>query len=427
MLHPGDDGFDEAGEGWLRTVTHRPAAVMIATCAEDVVEAVRFAVKEGRPVAVQSTGHGVSVPADDAVLINTSRMRHLTVDPAAGTARIGAGLRWEDVIAATAPHGLAPLCGSSGGVGVMGFLTGGGLPLTCRTHGFAAGHVRSLDIVTADGQVRTVSDSREPELFRAARGGKGNVGIVVSAEIVLVPSRTIYGGLLAFPGLRAAEVLHAYGDWTRVQPDTVSSSVTLLCFPDVPQLPAEFRGRSVVQVRVIDTGDGSSAGPLRALGPESDTFGAMPYAGITGIHQDPKGPVTSHLRSALLRDLDGDAVETLVANMVAPFNVELRQLGGALDRPASHAVSTQGAAFHLWVRMPAGAEEQAATLLERLRPWDTGAMLPGFLFDADADPARVRRAYSATDYARLVAVKRRYDPANVFRINHNIPPGDEII
>ncbi|GGS82629.1 FAD-binding oxidoreductase [Nonomuraea spiralis] len=440
---PGDEGFEESCSGWLLTVEHRPAAVVVAADAGDVAAAVRFAAETGRPVAVQSTGHGASVPADGAVFIATGELRELSVDPAAATARIGAGLRWDDVVAAAAGHGLAPLCGSSGQVGVMGFLTGGGLPLACRTYGFAAGHVRSLDVVTADGLQRTVSPDREPDLFWAVRGGKSNFGVVVAAEIELLPLRTVYGGELRYPAedpAYAAHVLRSYLAWAREQPEEMSSSVTLLRLPDLPQLPEEFRGRAFVQVRLLWAGDEERGArlvePLRALGPELDTCGAMPYTRVTEIHQDPKGPVSAHLRSALLRDLDDDAVAELVSFIGpsatgGPFpGIELRHLGGALDRPPArpHAVSTQGAEFLLWMRLPGpsgqadAARRTADGILGRLRRWDTGTMLPGFLFDHDSTPERVRRAYTAAAHRRLATLKARYDPAQVFRVNHNIPP-----
>ncbi|MFC7585179.1 FAD-binding oxidoreductase [Nonomuraea antimicrobica] len=441
-LYPGEEGFAAACSGWLLTVEHRPAAVVVAADAEDVVAAVRFAARVGRPVAVQSTGHGKSVPADGAVFIATGELRELSVDARAGTARIGAGLRWGEVLAAAAEHGLAPLCGSSGQVGVMGFLTGGGLPLVCRTYGFAAGHVRSLDVVTADGVLRTVSPDREPDLFWAVRGGKGNFGVVVAAEIELLPLRTVYGGELFYPGedpVRAARVLGSYLAWAKGLPEEMSSSVTLVRFPDVPQLPGEFRGRAFVQVRVVYVGEAEQGArlvePLRALGPEKDTCGVVPYTGITEIYQDPKGPVRTHLRSALLGELDEEAVAELVSFIdpsvsEGPFpGIELRHLGGALDRSPGrpHAVSTQGAAFLLWMRLPALAEgvdvrEIADGVLERLGRWDTGAMLPGFLFDHDSAPERVRRAYGEADYRRLGALKAGYDPGRLFRINHNILP-----
>ncbi|MEV4372680.1 FAD-binding oxidoreductase [Nonomuraea sp. NPDC049637] len=442
-LLPGDDGFADACSGWLLTVEHRPAVVVVAADAGDVATAVTYAARTGRAVAVQSTGHGKSLPADGAVLIATGELRELSVDPDAATARIGAGLRWGEVVAAAAPHGLAPLCGSSAEVGVMGFLTGGGLPLAARTYGFAADRVRSLDVVTADGRLRIVSPGAEPDLFWAVRGGKGNFGVVVAAEIELLPLRTVHGGELYYPGEdpgHTAHVLRSYLAWAREQPEEMSSSVTLVRFPDAPQLPPEFRGRSMVQVRTVYVGDEEQGArlvrPLRALGPEKDTCAAMPYSRITEIYQDPRHPVAAHLRSALLRELDDDAAAELAsfidpARTEGPFpGIQLRHLGGALDRPPArpHAAGTRGAAFLLWMRLPAppgraeAARAAADEVLDRLRRWDTGALLPGFLFDHDAAPDRVRRAWSEADHRRLSALKARYDPDRLFRVNHNIAP-----
>ncbi|MER5310203.1 FAD-binding oxidoreductase [Streptomyces sp. NPDC002773] len=442
-LHPGDDGFEEASSGWLLTVGHRPAAVVVAADADDVAAAVRFAAAADLPVAVESTGHGRSVPADGAVFVATGGLRELTVDPRAGTARIGAGLRWGEVAAATAEHGLAPLSGSSAEVGVMGFLTGGGLPLTCRTHGFAADHVRSMDLVTADGRIRTVSPTQDPDLFWAVRGGRSNFGVVTAAEIDLVPLRTVFAGELFYPGedpAHAAHVVRSYLTWAKDQPDEMSSSVSLLRFKDAPQVPEPYRGRSFVLVHVVHAGDEEEGArlvePLRALAPETDTCATRPYARLTEIHHDPKHPVSMHFRSALLSELDDTAVGTLVsfidpATPEGPFQgLELRHLGGAVSRPPRrpHAAGARDAAFHLWMRMPAPAEEAdtvrraADEVLARLRPWDTGALLPGFLFDHDADPERVRRAYAEPDHRRLTELKAAYDPHNLFRINHNIPP-----
>ncbi|MEV7678921.1 FAD-binding oxidoreductase [Streptomyces sp. NPDC088341] len=445
-LYPGDEGYEEAGSGWLLTVRHRPAVVVVAADADDVAAAVRFAAEAGRPVAVQSTGHGKSVPSDGAVFIATRELRELSVDPGESTARIGAGLRWGAVVAAAAEHGLAPLCGSSAQVGVMGYLTGGGLPLACRTYGFAADYVRSLDVVTADGLLRTVSPDQEPDLFWAVRGGKSNFGVVVAAEIELLPLRTVYGGELSYAGedsRHAAKVFGAYLAWLKEQPDEMSSSVSLLRFPDLPQMPDDVRGRSLVQFRVVYTGDEEQGArllePLRALGPEKDTCRAMPYPEIDEIYPDPKNPVMAHMRGALLHELDDEAVKELVSFIDpsapgGPFpGLEIRHLGGALDRSPGrpHAASTQGAAFSVWTRMPAPPERADAVreisdgVLERLRKWDTGAVLPGFLFDHDSTPERVRRAYTEADYRRLAQLKAEYDPNRLFRINHTIlPAGD---
>ncbi|MGW8761793.1 FAD-binding oxidoreductase [Streptomyces sp. NPDC055815] len=444
VLFPGDEGFEEVVDsGWLLTVEHRPAAVVIAADAEDVAAAVRFAAAAGRPVAVESTGHGRSVPADGAVFVSTRELRGLSVDPRAATARIGAGLTWGEVLDATAGHGLAPLSGSSADVGAVGFLTGGGLPLACRTYGFAADRVRSLELVTADGRVRAVSPAQDPDLFWAVRGGRSNFGVVTAAEIDLVPLRDVYAGELYYPGedpAHAAHVVRSYLAWAKDQPDEMSSSLTLVRFLDLPKVPEEYRGRSFVLVHVLCTaGEGLGerlVAPLRALAPERDNCATMPYARVTELHHDPKQPVRVHFRSALLDELDDTAAETLVSFIDpalpgGPYpNIELRHLGGALSRPPrrAHAVGSRTAAFHLWTRIPAPAEtaDEARRLsdevLARLRPWDTGELLPGFLFDHDAGPERVRRAYAEPDHRRLTGLKARYDPQNLFRINHNIPP-----
>ncbi|MCP3821467.1 BBE domain-containing protein [Streptomyces sp. A3M-1-3] len=298
-------------------------------------------------------------------------------------------------------------------------------------------------MVTADGRVRTVSPTREPDLFWAVRGGKSNFGVVTAAEIDLVPLRSVYAGELYYPGedpAYAAHVVRSYLAWAKEQPEEMSSSVTLLRFPDAPHLPDEYRGRSFVLVHIVCTADEERGDrlvePLRALAPEKDTCATMPYTQVTEIHHDPKHPVSVHFRSALLHELDDVAVETLVSFIDpalpgGPFpNIELRHLGGALSRPPelAHAVGVRDAPFHLWMRTPTpdGTADEARRVsdevLKRLRPWDTGDLLPGFLFDHDSDPERVRRAYAEPDYRRLTRLKAEYDPHNLFRINHNIPP-----
>ncbi|MDV6263938.1 FAD-binding oxidoreductase [Rhodococcoides yunnanense] len=443
-LYPGDDGFEDAHSGWLLTVEHRPAAIVVAADAEDVATAVRFAADRKLPVAVESTGHGRSVTADGALLISTVRMRELSVDPEVRTARIGAGLRWADVLSATAQHGVAPLCGSSEQVGVMGYLTTGGLPMVCRTYGFAADHVRSIDLVTADGRTRTVTQDSDPDLFWAVRGGASNFGVVTAAELDLVPLQSVYGGKLCFPAedpVHATYVLRSYLAWAREQPDEMSSSATLLRLPDTPKVPEELRGRSLIQVHLVHTGgrlDGErSIEVLRSLLPEEDTCGLIPYAQIADIHEDPKHPVRVHFRGALLSELDDAAVDALVS-LIDPAQdvfpgVELRHMGGALHRAPgrAHAVGDRDAEFLLYLRVPVPAGDEdvvslaADKMLERVKPWDTGSTLPGFLFDHDSDPKSVRRAYSAPDYRRLTRIKAKYDPQNLFRINHNIPPVED--
>ncbi|MFG2193341.1 FAD-binding oxidoreductase [Streptomyces sp. NPDC048639] len=438
-LFPGDEGFEEQHSGWNLTVTHAPSVIVVADSAADVAAAVRHAAEAGLPVAVQSTGHGVSVPADGAVFISTRRLKDLSVDPGARTARLGAGLIWGEVVAETAKSGLAPLNGSSPDVGVMGYLTGGGLPVLGRTFGFAADHVRSLEVVTADGQVLTVTPDSDADLFWAVRGGRSNFGVVTAAEIDLVPMDRLYGGGLFFPGEQSERVLRTYFAWLDGLPEEMCSSIILLRFPDHPAVPEHNRGRFLVHLRIAYTGSAEEGerliAPLRALGPEDDTVEEMPYTRVGEIYRDPPRPTPAWARTAVLRSFGEDAVDALVAVAgpganLPPGGVEVRHLGGALSRPAAvpSALARPEGEFHLFMSMPAPAEsadvsrKAEQSVLDQLGAWDTGMMLPSFMFSSDSAPDQVRRGYRPEDYERLARLKAAYDPGNIFRINHNIPP-----
>ncbi|NJC73927.1 FAD-binding oxidoreductase [Planosporangium thailandense] len=252
---PGDDGFDAEIAAWNLATAHRPLVAVGAADAADVAAAVGWAAERGLPVAVQATGHGAVAAAIGGVLVNTSRLDEVTVDPATRTARVGAGVKWARVIEAAAPYGLAPLSGSSSDVGAVGYTVGGGLGLLARRYGYAADHVRGLRIVTADGQLRDVDADEHPDLFWAVRGGKGNFGIVTSIEIDLVPVATLYAGGIFYPGAVAADVLHAYRAWTSSLPDETTTSVAILRLPPLPELPEPLRGQTVVHLRFIHAGD----------------------------------------------------------------------------------------------------------------------------------------------------------------------------
>ncbi|MEU6226843.1 FAD-binding oxidoreductase [Streptomyces sp. NPDC047042] len=442
ILFPGDDSFDELRSGWNLTVDHRPSVIVVPSSARDVAAAVRYAVAHDLPVAVQSTGHGAVLPADGAVLVHTGELTELTVDPEARTARVGAGLRWGQVVAETAKSGLAPLNGSSPDVGVMGYLTGGGLPVLGRTFGFATHRVRSFDLVTADGTLRTVTPDSEPDLFWAVRGGRGNFGVVTAAEIDLVPVTRLYGGGFFFPGEEADRVVPAYFSWLNGLPEEMNSSIILLRFPDHPAVPEQNRGRFVVHVRIAFTGSEEEGerlvAPLRGLGPERDEVAEMPYTRVGEIYHDPFRPTYAWCRTALLRELDAEAVAALLDvaghdhGQLPPGGVEIRHLGGALARPGAvpSALGLPEGAFHVFMSMPAPPGTEAAErsraaeqlVLDRLAKWDTGALLPTFMFSLDRTPEDVSRGYRPEDHERLRKIKAVYDSGNIFRINHNIPP-----
>ncbi|MEU5438920.1 FAD-binding oxidoreductase [Streptomyces sp. NPDC020719] len=437
VLLPGQPGHAEESAGFNTLLEHRPALVVGATGAADVAAAVRFAAARRLPVAVQATGHGAAMAADGAVLISTRRMTGLRVAPERGSAHVAAGVRWEQVIHEGAAFGLAPLNGSSPLVGAVSYTLGGGLAVMARTFGYAADHIRSIDVVTADGEIRVVDEEREPELFWGLCGGKGNFGVVTSLEIGLMPVSRLYGGCLSFDGALAPDVLRTWLEWTARVPREMTSSIALVRFPDDPALPVELRGRFVTQVRIAFTGPAPAGEQLvqrlRESGPRLlDTVREMPYTEIASVHGDPTVPYAYHERTAMLGPLDRAAADRLLAH-AGPGSgctlglVELRHLGGALASPVRHAnaVGNRDAAYCLFTVAPGGPRDMGAgpddLLVDAMAPWATGGRYLNFL-DASAGADHVRSAFTPDAYARLAALKERYDPANVFRVNHNIAP-----
>jgi FAD/FMN-containing dehydrogenase len=437
VLTAGDPGLAAEAATFNVAITHTPAVVVGATCAEDVAAAVRYAAGAGLKVAVQATGHGPVQPLDGGLLVTTARMQGLAVDPVAATARIEAGVRWASVIEAAVPHGLAPLSGSSSGVGAVGYTLGGGVGPLARRFGFAADAVRSLEVVTADGAVRHVDESADPELFWALRGGKASFGIVTAMVVDLVPVARMYAGGIFFAGSAAAEVLHAYRRWVRELPEETTTSVAMLRLPPLPDLPEPLRGQFVVHLRFAHTGSTDEGerllAPMRAAGPVLlDGVAEMPFAAVDAIHQDPKDPMPAWERGAQLLQLPAEAVETLLAvagpGVELPLvMVELRHLGGALARQprVPNAVAGRDGAFQLMVLGPMvpGLEQAVpaagGSVLDAMAPWATGRSLLNFLGDATT-PRQVATAWEPEVFGRLLAVKEAYDPADVFRGGHAI-------
>lgn len=439
VLLPGDEAYATECAAYNLATPHRPAVVVGATTPADVQAAVRFAAAHGLPVAVLATGHS-ALSSNGAVLITTRRMDTVTIDAEQRTARIEAGVRWQQVIDQAATQGLAPLNGSAPTVGAVSYTLGGGLSPIGRTFGYAADHVRRIELVTADGELREVTAEREPELFWALRGGKGNFGVVTALEFDLFPVDRIYGGGLYFPAERAAEVLAAWSAWTADVPDEMTSSIALLRLPPSPDLPEPLRGRFVVHVRVAYVGSAEAGArlvaPLRAIGPALiDSVADLPYAAIGSVHNDPPMPIPFHDRSTLLREFTPEVIDTVVRlagpDAQSPLVVlEIRHLGGALDRrpQPGNAIDTRGSAFLLYGVAFGGPDQAEAFdgylthLIAALEPWSTGRRFVNFFSAADATPEGVPTGYRPETYQRLVEVKKTYDPQNVFRLNHNILP-----
>ncbi|MEV5649982.1 FAD-binding oxidoreductase [Nocardia sp. NPDC052254] len=435
-FRPGDDGFDAEIAGFQTAYRHRPDLVVGAAHAGDVRAAVEFAARHDLPIAVQATGHGLSVPADGGVLISTRRMTAVRVDTRTRTAWVGAGVRAEALIAAAVAHGLAPLNGSSPSVGVVGYHLGGGLGILARTFGYAADRVRALDLVTADGRLRRLTAG--DELFGAALGSVGNFGIVTAMELELVPVTEVFGGSLTFGTALVEPVLEAWRQWTAEVPEEMTSAITMMTMPDVAPIPEPLRGRYLATVAIAFTGPEAEGQrlvePLREVGPRlADNLRTMPYSETDGIYSDPPFPHAYTATNALLSDLTADAAAAFLdvtgPDAPMPAVAGFRHLGGALRRPGPAAIAMDHRTAEYNARiitMPAADTDPRAyhdLVAKTLAPWTIGHNL-NFLYGAGdwAGEAQTRAGYAPSTYARLRALKSAYDPANLFRFNRNIRP-----
>ena len=440
---PGEEGYEEASRAWNLNANQRPALVVVAEGPSDVMTAVRFAREGGMGVGVMATGHGTGIECDGGVLINTSSMRGVRVDPVARTARVEAGALWKDVILEGQAHGLAGLVGSSSNVGVVGYTMGGGFGWLGRKYGFNAAGVREADVVTAEGRLLRVSAEENEDLFWGLKGGGGNFGIVTSLVFDLYPLTSMYGGNVFYPVEKADEVLDRYASWSAGLSDETTTGVAFLNIPPLPFLPEPLRGKSVITVRGCYSGESPEAGeelfrPVReGLGePIMDTFGVMPYAAMDAISMDPVDPIGAVQYSELLQDLTPEVIDTLIevagTGSGSPLIVlELRQLGGALSGTpedlnpmgsgeARFIMNAIGATFT--PEMMEGVKAHMARVADATRPYQTGDTYINFMELDYASAERVKAAFPPEDFERLVALKDRYDPQNVFHFNRNIAP-----
>ncbi|GAB2721054.1 FAD-binding oxidoreductase [Streptomyces bullii] len=441
VLRPGDDGYAEEVTGYNLAALHTPDVVVVATGADDIVTALRWASATGTPVAVQATGHGANFPIDHGLLISTSRMTDVRVDPAERTATIAAGAKWRHVLDAAAPHGLAALCGTSTDAGVIGYTLGGGLPVLGRTYGYATDLVRSCQVATPDGTLHDTDDRHEPELFWALRGGKGNVGIVTSMVCELLPLPTLLGGGVYCPGEYAEALLKVWVEWTRRVPEEMCSAYTLLRLPPIPQIPEPLRGGFWARVAIAYTADPTEGesllAPIRAAAPVAvDTVEEMPYTALDRIHMEPQDPLPVRESCTLLRDLPPDAVRAFL-DQVGPavtdcplLMVELRHMGGALSRPARVADAICGRdanylleAVGVLAAPPAAEAVEQATraLYTAMAPYGTGRTMVN-VHGTPGDEHDRARAWTPETYDRLRRDKSRYDPDNLLRFGHAVTP-----
>jgi FAD/FMN-containing dehydrogenase len=437
VLTPGDKGYDDETAGYQTIAKRAPQVVVGATGQDDVRSAVAFAVARSLPVAVQGTGHGLA-PMEGGLLITTRRMTGVSIDAEARTARIEAGATWAQVVELASPYGLAPLSGSAPGVCAVSYLLGGGLGIMARQYGYGADHVLAINVVTADGALRHVTAEEDPDLFWALRGGQGNFGVATDVEVELMPVEKIYGGGLFFDAAQAEDVINTWQQWCDTVPEEMTSSLAMVPFPDIPVLPPPLRGKHVVHIRIAYIGDAESGEklikPLRAIGPTiMEGVREMPYSDSGTISNDPTDPAPYIASNAMLSGLDETAVSALLdvagpGRSAVPLIAEFRQLGGALSRQPAvpNAVGHRDAAYAVGTLTilrsgdPDTAYAAHAELGKALAPWTVGRCL-NFTYGSTT-PEEVATAYDPADYRRLTELKARFDPDNVFRLNHNIPP-----
>lgn len=429
---PGDPGYDSARMAWNLAVDQRPAAVAIPADAQQAAQVVRVAAAAGLRVAPQSIGHnaGPLGRLDDVVIVRTSAMDAVRIDPARHRARVGGGALWQSVVLAAAEHGFATLHGSSPDVGIAGYTLGGGIGWYARALGLATNSVTGLEVVTAAGEIVWADAEHHPELFWALRGGSGNFGIVTALEFRIFPFTTAFAGMLVWDAAMVEPVLRRWLQWTADAPDEVTTSFRVLRLPPLPVIPEPFRGRNLVvidgAVLASDERGAQILGPLRDLQPEVDTFARVPVQTLTGLHMDPEGPSPGVSHSAILDAMPEAAIHAFLDQARSDSSVlvhELRQLGGTLSRPASGAgaMPTLPGAFLAFAGAIAATPELAvagrrdtAAFAQALAPFGSGR---GYL-NFQENPVDPATGFDPVTFGRLVTLKTALDPNGVLVGNH---------
>lgn len=429
VVSPGDGRYETQRLSWHRTIDPRPAVIVEAASAADIAVAVRAAGEHDVALAVQSTGHGTLAPADGALLLRTTGLTGVEVDPRRRTARVRPGTLWSEVIEAAAPYGLAPLSGTPA-IGVVGYTLGGGAGWLSRAHGYAADNVVSAEVVTADGRRRTVSAEEHPDLFWALRGGGGAFAAVTGLEFRLYPVTEVCSGMTMYPVCRAAEVFRAYRDWAAGEPESLNTSVMIMHVPAIPQMPEPVRGRRVLAIRAFGTGE-DVAQRLRPLTeaagePLVGGFTTMSFAEAAAAAGDPPPPMALRQHLDLLDDVPDALIDGLRAAAdleEAPdlMALELRHWGGAMATPPSgHGpVGHRDVPFSVLATAQAPDGDGAVrAVADVLAPYAHG----GSFLNFHTDTTRTHAAYTAADHRRLTEVKRDWDPHQLFKPSHTIAP-----
>jgi FAD/FMN-containing dehydrogenase len=436
LLRPGDAGYDEARKVWNGMIDKRPALIARCVGALDVIRCVEFARTHNLLVAVRGGGHNIGGNAvcDGGLVIDLSRMKSARVEPARRTARAEPGLTWGEFDRETQAFGLATTGGQISTTGIAGLTLGGGWGYLARRYGLVCDNLLSVDLVTADAQFLTVSAVENADLFWGVRGGGGNFGVVTSFEYQLHPLGPVLGGLVVYPFRQAKDVLKPYREFTTAAPDEMASGIVLISLPD---------GTPVVGIVLCYSGPLAEGErlvkPLRAFGPPLvDQIGAIPYTAAQQLIDAfyPSG-LQNYWKSSFIKTISDEAIDTMVAYCAkrpTPICHGLieHQLGGAVSRVDRNATAfahrdVEYSFMSLGVCLDPAETENcvrwAREFWEAMQRFSTGGVYVNYLGrEVDEGPERIRAAYGPEKYARLVALKNKYDPANLFRLNQNIKP-----
>jgi FAD/FMN-containing dehydrogenase len=435
VVYPRDEDWDAARRTFNLALDQHPVAVGFPRDERDVALLVGMARDRELRIAPQAAGHNAAAldSLDDTMVINTSGLRGVQIDPARKRVRVGGGAKWGAVTGRLSAAGLAALHGSSPDVGIAGYSLGGGMGWLARKRGLQANSVTALEIVTADGRLLRVDADHEPDLFWALRGGGGNFGVVTAVEFAVYPLERLYAGVMLFGFERAAEVLHAWSSRLPDAPDELMSWAALLHVPDLPFVPEPLRGGSFAAVWGAFLGGEVNGrrlfSPLREFRPMMDTFAMVHPIALAELAMDPPDPLPYLTAHQLLDELPISAIDPLIA-AAGPRSrlsvLQFRHMGGALARrpPDAGARATlpgEICTFALGIvpdeNAAAAVQRSLNTVEEILAPNEVGRY-PNFV----DEPADASEFFDPTTWARLRRIKAQYDPDDLFKGSHHVPP-----
>lgn len=438
VVTPEDPQYEETRALFNAMIEKRPAVIARCESSEDVAASIAFARQHDLALAVRAGGHSVAGHSlcDGGLVIDVRPMKAIAIDPGRKTARVGAGVTWGEFDAAAQEHGLVTTGGRASTTGVAGFTLGGGSGWIERAFGLACDNLLSVDLVTASGETVTANESQHTDLFWALHGGGGNFGVATSFEFRLHDlGPMVLAGLMLWDGNVGRDVARAYRDWAATVPEQMGSGLVYLTGPPEEFVPEHLQGRTCIALAACYTGDIAEGervlAPMRALAPEVDLVGEMPYVTFNSMLDDPPGK-RNYWSAEYMAGFPDDAVDVFVkyaANLPSPFTQHIMlPWGGQVARvSASDTPMTQRDAA--WITHPfavwEGEQNDDANIrwareyTDDMRRFATGGIYLNFIGDEGQE--RVRAAYGP-NYDRIANIKAQYDPDNLFRGNQNIKP-----